>query len=225
MKKIIFGTLCALLCVACKPAFHPRALKGDGNIVTLEIPISDYCRIKTECGIDIHYCQTTGEPYLRITADSNLIAALNPRVEDSCLLLTYKGFSLSKVFVEGAPTLIPSQGKIVVYTNSSSLKGLKDNFGFMNSEDRYSDSSRIEYYSKFSSNRTVYAVLGDSLMGNPPSRMRTLDIVFERPNMLHAPLHYTYDFEDMSDDFEDMSDDFEDMKDDLKDMLDEIVVF
>jgi len=49
-----------------------QIIKGDGNIVTKDIPISEYTKINTAGSIHINYSQSDEEPFLQVTTDQNI---------------------------------------------------------------------------------------------------------------------------------------------------------
>lgn len=81
--------LAAALCLlaGCMPKPHKfEPMKGDGNIVSRTIEVSDFNTIVMEMPVELHYVESD-KPFLRITGDSNLIAAMNPRVGHHKLVL------------------------------------------------------------------------------------------------------------------------------------------
>ena len=121
--SIMFASLCCVAChVAKRSQVETDVLLGDGNVVTREIPITDYNIIIADNPVEIHYVESKAEPYLKITADSNIIAALAPRVWKKRLLLTrYWPRYDARRDVTFLPTVC------VVETNSKHLKGVGTN--------------------------------------------------------------------------------------------------
>lgn len=110
MKKTIQALvyiccIAALALTSCKG----KAVQGDGNVISHEIPIEIYSEIKVEGAIDIIYNAKPDEAaYLRIEADDNIIPLIDVKV---------KGRSLT---IKSKESINPS--RFVVYTNSPSLK-------------------------------------------------------------------------------------------------------
>lgn len=110
MKKVIriFAYTCCIATLAltsCKG----KAVQGDGNVISHEIPVEIYSEIKVEGAIDIVYNAKPDEAaYLRIEADDNIIPLIDVKV---------KGRSLT---VKARESINPS--RFVIYTNSPSLK-------------------------------------------------------------------------------------------------------
>ncbi len=110
MKKAIH-TLVYICCVAtlALTSCKGKAVQGDGNVISHEIPIEIYSEIKVEGAIDIIYDAKPDEAaYLRIEADDNIIPLIDVKV---------KGRSLT---IKARESINPS--RFVVYTNSPSLK-------------------------------------------------------------------------------------------------------
>lgn len=86
-----------------------KAVKGDGQIVSEEIPIDIYNEIRVEGAMDIRYEAKPDEAaYLRVEADDNIIPLLDIQVKKN------------KLSVKAKESINPS--RFVIYTNSPSLK-------------------------------------------------------------------------------------------------------
>lgn len=110
MKKVMH-TLVYICCVAvlALTSCKGKAVQGDGNVISHEIPIEIYSEIKVEGAIDIVYNAKPDEAaYLRIEADDNIIPLIDVKV---------KGRSLT---VKARESINPS--RFIIYTNSPSLK-------------------------------------------------------------------------------------------------------
>ena len=91
-----------------------QTIKGSGNIVSKEIPISDYTEIEVGGVAEIVYeQQTVREPYFQINVDDNILPLLDIKVENNKLIIKTKDNS----------SISPSRFK--VYTNSNNLGKIK----------------------------------------------------------------------------------------------------
>lgn len=99
-----------------------ECVTGDGNVVTREIPIRDYDILIADRNVEVHYRQSDAAPYLKITADSNIIAAMNPRVHKGRLVLAPEWPVVD--FTHNV-TMVPT--RCVVETNSRHLRGIGSN--------------------------------------------------------------------------------------------------
>lgn len=82
-------TICLLLVNVCGFAEN-REVKGNGNIVSREIPITDYDAISLSGYTEFEYEQSDAAPYLRIELDENLFDYLNVKVEGKTLKIGLK---------------------------------------------------------------------------------------------------------------------------------------
>lgn len=115
---LLAAALCLLAGCMPKPCkFEP--LKGDGNIVSRTIEISDFNTIVMEMPVELHYIESA-KPFLRITGDSNLIAAMQPRVERHKLLLAVCWPDMAMA-TQDRLTMFPTQ-PLVVEVGSSKLE-------------------------------------------------------------------------------------------------------
>lgn len=90
-------------------------VSGNGNVVTKEIPISDYQELVVEGGnIELTYTQSEEAPYLQIETDQNILDLLETAVKDGEL----------KIRPENRRTSI-NPTRFVIKTNSKELKDLK----------------------------------------------------------------------------------------------------
>ncbi len=89
-------------------------VKGNGNVATKQIEISDYNAIRIDGLVDFNYEQSEGEPYLEITIDENLHGYLNVEIKDRILTVGFnKGVKVEQFT------------KFVVKTNSKWLKEVR----------------------------------------------------------------------------------------------------
>lgn len=77
--KALFFVSCLLLLAGSACAKKP--VKGNGNVVTKQISISDYNEISTAGVLEFVYEQTDGEPYLEVQIDENLFPLLKIEVK------------------------------------------------------------------------------------------------------------------------------------------------
>lgn len=101
---------------------HNECVMGDGNVITREISISDYDILIADRNVEVHYRQSDAAPYLKITADSNIIAAMNPRVHKGRLVLA-PVWPIANM--EHNISMVPT--RCVVETNSRHLRGIGSN--------------------------------------------------------------------------------------------------
>ncbi len=100
-------------------AFHScmietNSIKGNGNIVSKEIAISNYTEIDAGSMVEVVYEQKTiKEPYLQLNVDENILPLLDIKVENNKLIIRSKDNSNIK----------PSKFKI--YTNSINLERVR----------------------------------------------------------------------------------------------------
>lgn len=86
-------------------------LQGDGNVISRTIELDPFYNIVMELPVELHYIQSE-KYYVKITADSNIIEAMNPRVHRKTLQLTY--FWPEKAyFGADKKTMLPTHGIIV----------------------------------------------------------------------------------------------------------------
>lgn len=90
MRKTLFLYLIAFLAFSTIAAENFKTIKGDGNIVTKEIPISEYTQLKIGGNIEksvFNYSQKESHPSVQLTIDSNLLPYLKIQVENGCLII------------------------------------------------------------------------------------------------------------------------------------------
>lgn len=106
IRNIIYSCcFTAIALASCKG----KAVEGDGNVVTHEIPVDIYSEIRVEGAFDVIYEAKPDESaYLRVEADDNIIPLVDIKT---------KGRSLN---IKARESINPS--RFVVYTNSPSLK-------------------------------------------------------------------------------------------------------
>ncbi|MCD8264734.1 MAG: DUF2807 domain-containing protein [Tannerellaceae bacterium] len=89
-------------------------VKGNGNVATKQVEISDYNAIRIDGLVDFNYEQSEAEPYLEITIDENLHGYLNVEIKDRVLTVGFnKGVKVEQFT------------KFVVKTNSKWLKEVR----------------------------------------------------------------------------------------------------
>ncbi len=76
--KALFFVSCLMLMAGSACATKP--VKGNGNVVTKQIAISDYKEISAACVLEFVYEQTDGESYLEVQIDENLLPLLQIEV-------------------------------------------------------------------------------------------------------------------------------------------------
>lgn len=162
MKKYLLSLLAsAILLSGCTRDMisQPQNLIGDGNVISREIPIADYHTIVAEIPVEVHYTSSPGKPYLRITADSNVIEALNPHVKHGVLVLS-RHWPWNVV----EECIVASH--CVVHTNSHNLQGFGSealNLGLLAHDLKHKSS--FELHQKFFLNASPlqFSVDGENL--------------------------------------------------------------
>lgn len=94
--KALFLSTCMMLLMACGCSMH--VIKGDGNLVTETIAISDYSEVSVNGGnVEYIYQQADSVPSLEITIDKNLKENLEVKVEGDKLIIRpiKRGMNLS----------------------------------------------------------------------------------------------------------------------------------
>ena len=117
MKTRVFYFIASILLMATNGFAQKNTIKGDGNITTKEISISDYDEISYVGRMDIEYEQSNASPYLKITVDENILSNLENKAKGKTLIIQPKssGFSRS---LNLQPTVCE------IKTNSRSLKDI-----------------------------------------------------------------------------------------------------
>ena len=87
--KALFFITCILLATTNGFA-QKNTIKGDGNIVTKEVSISNYDEISYVGRMDIEYEQSDAAPYLRIMVDENILPYLDIKVKGKTLIIQPK---------------------------------------------------------------------------------------------------------------------------------------
>lgn len=70
--------------------FAQNTIKGDGNIITKEISISDYDEISYVGKVNIEYEQSNTSPFFKITIDENILSHLDIKVKGKTLIIQPK---------------------------------------------------------------------------------------------------------------------------------------
>ena len=107
INRLLQVTLCITLLslVSC----NSKPVKGDGDVISKEIPVEIYNEIRVEGAMDIVYEAKPDEAaYLRVEADDNIIPLLDIETKKN------------KLNVKVRESISPS--RFVIYTNSPSLK-------------------------------------------------------------------------------------------------------
>ena len=70
--------------------FAQNTIKGDGNIITKEISISDYDEISYVGKVNIEYEQSNASPFFKITIDENILPHLDIKIKGKTLIIQPK---------------------------------------------------------------------------------------------------------------------------------------
>ena len=70
--------------------FAQNTIKGDGNIITKEISISDYDEISYVGKVNIEYEQSNASPFFKITIDENILPHLDIKINGKTLIIQPK---------------------------------------------------------------------------------------------------------------------------------------
>lgn len=70
--------------------FAQNTIKGDGNIITKEISISDYDEISYVGKVNIEYEQSNASPFFKITIDENILPHFEIKVKGKTLIIQPK---------------------------------------------------------------------------------------------------------------------------------------
>jgi len=95
-----------------------KTIKGNGNLITKEIPITDYDKIEIAGSIDLNYQQLEEQPYFQITVDENILEYLDIHVENRVLYIQPVKTAAGNNRYDLHST------KCVVNTNSKQLRGV-----------------------------------------------------------------------------------------------------
>ncbi|MDR1356974.1 MAG: DUF2807 domain-containing protein [Tannerellaceae bacterium] len=88
MKTKGFVLLSCLLVFAA--GLQAQTVKGDGNVITRTISITDYDKIMISGSMTFEYEQSSGAPFLSITTDKNIFEYIEAKVEGHKLIIGYK---------------------------------------------------------------------------------------------------------------------------------------
>lgn len=93
MCKTLFLCLISFLTFSTVTAKDFETIKGDGNVITKEIPISEYTQLKIGGNIEkpvFNYSQKADQLFIKLTIDSNLLPHLKIEVKNGCLIINTK---------------------------------------------------------------------------------------------------------------------------------------
>ena len=86
--KAFFFMVCIWLLTT--NGFAQNTIKGDGNIITKEISISDYDEISYVGKVNIKYEQSNASPFFKITIDENILPHLDIKIKGKTLIIQPK---------------------------------------------------------------------------------------------------------------------------------------
>ena len=86
--KAFFFMVCIWLLTT--NGFAQNTIKGDGNIITKEISISDYDEISYVGKVNIKYEQSNASPFFKITIDENILPHLDIKINGKTLIIQPK---------------------------------------------------------------------------------------------------------------------------------------
>ena len=89
MKTRVFFFMTCIWLLATN-GFAQNTIKGDGNIITKEISISDYDEISYVGKVNIEYEQSNASPFFKITIDENILSHLDIKVKGKTLIIQPK---------------------------------------------------------------------------------------------------------------------------------------
>lgn len=113
MKKFIFiSAVCCLICSCNLNRYKLEPLQGDGNVITQRIEPGDFENIIFDIPMEIEYTPSEGTPFVEITCDSNILAAINPRVNKDKELIISLRMPKHPVSFRKVPTCIPTVLKV-----------------------------------------------------------------------------------------------------------------
>jgi len=72
MKTKLISLLLLFTLITFGGCLPGKVIKGDGNVVTKEVPVSDYTKVQAAGSITINYSQSDEEPYLQVVTDQNI---------------------------------------------------------------------------------------------------------------------------------------------------------
>jgi hypothetical protein len=94
MKKSVIITFIAvslsLLCASCLDFIGKETIKGNGELTTKSIVISDFCRIEIETYVEVNYSQAQNSGTLEFTIDENLWEYYHIFTKDDVLYIKLK---------------------------------------------------------------------------------------------------------------------------------------
>lgn len=121
MKTKVLLLLACLLITWTGSVATAKTVDGNGNVITKEIPISDYNEISTSGVWEFVYEQSDAAPYLQITIDENLFPLLRAEVDGKELKVGPNRVDGNKMTGK-TYNLNPTKFKVV--TNSREIKEL-----------------------------------------------------------------------------------------------------
>ena len=89
MKTRVFFFMTCIWLLATN-GFAQNTIKGDGNIITKEISISDYDEISYVGKVNIKYEQSNASPFFKITIDENILPHLDIKIKGKTLIIQPK---------------------------------------------------------------------------------------------------------------------------------------
>lgn len=141
MKKCLIALLSLFILNSCVRHTNPKldlVIQGNGNLISEEIPISDYSKIELLSMANLVYEKNTDkELYLRVEVDENLKEYVSVKIQDDVLIISDLNTFLTKNYT--------------VYTNSKDL--VKVNLGLTGNL-IYKDNSEKVFHLKIQSYKT-----------------------------------------------------------------------
>lgn len=115
LYSLLFILLAGVLCsFSCTINLNLKRVQGDGNIISQEIPISDYNQLGIKAqNIKLVYTQSNEAPYLKIETDQNIMNVLEVKIDDEDKELIIRPKDKR---IQITPT------KFIITTNSTALK-------------------------------------------------------------------------------------------------------
>lgn len=121
MKTRVFFFISCLLLTAVGCWAQSKTVKGNGNVITKEIPISDYDEISYVGKMNIEYKQSDGAPSLTVKVDENILSNVEIKVKGRTLVIQPK-YEKKSFGRNSSLSLDPTVFEIK--TNSRSLKDI-----------------------------------------------------------------------------------------------------
>lgn len=122
MKTKVLFFIISILLVSANGFAQKNTIKGDGNIVTKEIAISNYDEMSYVGRMDIEYEQSDAAPYLKIMVDENILPYLDIKVKGKTLIIQPK--NEKKFYDEFSHSLNLQPTVCEITTNSRELKDI-----------------------------------------------------------------------------------------------------